>query len=305
MNIFEYFLPLLLLITLVVYTGLQLFFYSFLSVRKRIVFAKAARLKFVRWLHVMPRATLAYGINMICHTIGWTLCIIFCKFWLNIVIAIICLVWLVITIFIIFYRKKIIDFTLKKAKSAKKKNIRFIQKMNKLKFKVDYSDGAVSLYDAFHNCPVLNVNKRFDLNKIYKDVTNLGDCQVEIDDNISESKYLNQCSSLYVTIVNNKGKTKRERFAYIFDIKKLKSTKNERKMLFLLKISPRDKSAIFDKYKRSTPCRYPLGCDFISFPLDDNIPAAVVDTLIQFAYKYTKNHLEQNELNNLGKKINL
>ena len=304
MGFFECWLHFVIIGSIVVYSILQLAFYSLFSSKKKEV-SKETKNRFVRWIKSLSNANIAFVSNIVFHLILWIIFVAIPHCWFCTLLLVLYFIWIVITILIIFFRTKILNFLLKKLRKGKKtqKKAKLISKLTNWKNELEFEESAITLNDAFNLAPALSSKKNFDITAINKSVEEFGSVEIKQDENVGGNKMINDCWKYYATIVDQKDKIVKDCFAYLFDLRK-NNGKNKAAVL-LLKIEPRSRKELFRFFPKAAVSKFPLGRDYIAFPVTDTVSADSCVIYLHQAYEFTTKCLEEKEFNKMSKKIKM
>lgn len=302
MDLFSCWLHFLIVGSIVAYTVLLAVFNAIFSNKKKEV-GKKTKNKFVKFFKSLSNLSIAYIANVAFHVILWIVYVIIPHCWLCTVLLILFMLWIIISMILVFFKYKFVKWLLKKFKNVKKtkRNTKIISKLTNWKFQIEFDESTVTLNDAFNMCPTLHADKTFDLSKINKIVGTFGENEIIQDQNIGGNKMIQDCWNYCAVIKSNKGKKIKEIFAYLFDLRK--NNGKDKAALLLLKIEPRERKELFRFFPNAAVSKFPLGKDFIAFPITDCVSLNSCEIYLKKAYEYVRNSLEEEEFEKIKKDI--
>ncbi|MCQ2086873.1 MAG: hypothetical protein MJZ37_02190 [Bacilli bacterium] len=288
-------LHLVIAISLVFFITLEIIFSTFISGKKR----KDKNGKETGF----SNANIATICNVSTHFVLWLVFVISDHCWFCIILQILYVLTLILIIILVIFRNRVLGGLIKSLNKTKRttKTKKLITKLTNLKNKLDYNDSAISLSDAIRSASVLKIKSAFDLEGIKENFLNNKNCELKIDENFNNTKYVSESYSLKATVISNKGKLLKDRFAIIYDLNKPEG----RAIVLFLKINPKDRFEVLKKYPFSIVSKFPIGNDYIYFSVNDEINYEELENLFNKAYTWAVECLEKKEFNKMSKKIKM
>lgn len=286
----------------VLYTLLQIVFYSVFSARKKEVSSEVKN-RFVRWLKSLSNANFAFLCNIGINVILWFVFIFISHCWFCTLLLILYFIWIVITIGILFYRQKIVEFLLKKLKKGKKtkRKTKWITRLTKWKNEIEFDNAAITLNDAFNAAPCLDSSSNFKFEKINKIIKKFGECEIKQGENSGGRIMIQDHWTYYATVKDKDNKDVKKVFAQGFDVKK----KGGKAAVLLLRVEPKERKEIFRFYSSAAVSKYPMGREFIAFPITNFVSVDSCEIFLRKAYDYAVKELEEKEFDKMSKKIKM
>lgn len=304
MGFFNCWLHFLLIAQIVIYTLLQIAFYSLLSGKKRELKGKTKN-GFLKWIKTLSNADIAFIGNISFNLVLWIIFVIVPHCWFCIILLIIYFIWILGSIGILFFRMKFINFMLKKLKKGKKtdRKAKLIAKLTGWKNQFEFDEAAITLNDAFNIAPILDETKRIDLEVLNNVVKTFGNCEIKEHENVGGRNVIQNCWTYYVTIKGKNDKIKKKTFAYVFDIKK--NGGKGKGAVLLLRIEPKDYKDLFRFYKNAAISKFPLGREFVAFPITNFVSLDSCEIYLRKACDFATKDLEEQEFDKMSKKIKM